>query len=59
MNDRRNALKDYNEEKNETRYRLVHPIEAQPEKGLISLESPIGKALRGKRGGERVGLNDM
>ena len=30
------------------------PVEADPKKGLISLESPVGKALLGKTAGDRV-----
>lgn len=36
------------------KYRIVGSVEANPEKGLISNESPIGKALLGKREGEEV-----
>jgi transcription elongation factor GreA len=31
----------------ETSYTIVGPVEADPTKGLISLESPVGKALMG------------
>jgi transcription elongation factor GreA len=35
-------------------YRIVGSAEADPKKGFISNESPIGKALIGKRKGEEV-----
>ena len=35
-------------------YRLVHPIEADPSSGLVSVESPFGKALIGKKVGDTV-----
>ncbi len=35
-------------------YTLVGAIEAKPTQNLISTESPIGKALRGKRAGDRA-----
>jgi transcription elongation factor GreA len=33
-------------------YRLVEPQEASPVDGLLSIESPVGAALRGLRPGE-------
>jgi transcription elongation factor GreA len=38
----------------EENYTIVGPVEADPKKGLISLESPVGKALLGKAAGEKV-----
>jgi len=38
----------------EERYTIVGAIEAKPSAGRISNESPIGKALLGKRAGERA-----
>jgi transcription elongation factor GreA len=35
-------------------YTIVGPAEARPTKGLISNESPVGKALLGKRVGDEV-----
>jgi transcription elongation factor GreA len=35
-------------------YTIVGPAEAQPTEGLISNESPVGKALLGKRVGDEV-----
>ncbi len=35
-------------------YRLVGPDESEPEKGLISITSPLGRALVGKRPNEEV-----
>ena len=39
-------------EGDEERYTIVGAIEARPSHGLISNESPVGKALLGKREGE-------
>ena len=38
----------------EENYTIVGPVEADPKKGLISLESPVGKALLGKAKGDKV-----
>jgi transcription elongation factor GreA len=38
----------------ETAYTIVGPVEADPTKGLISLESPVGKALMGHGAGDKV-----
>ena len=38
----------------EERYTVVGAIEAKPTLGLISTESPIGKALLGKKAGDRT-----
>jgi len=38
----------------EERYTIVGAIEAKPAAGLISNESPVGKALLGKRAGQRA-----
>ena len=40
----------------EHRYRLVGPDEFQVERGLVSVESPIGRALLGKREGDAVSV---
>ncbi len=42
------------EEGRETRYRLVGPDETEAEAGLISIDSPIGRALLGKRADDEV-----
>jgi transcription elongation factor GreB len=42
------------EEERVVRYRLVGTDETQPEAGLISVESPIGSVLLGKRVGDEV-----
>jgi transcription elongation factor GreA len=43
------------DEEGETiRYHLVGAVEADPVRGNISVESPVGRALVGKRAGERV-----
>ncbi len=39
---------------NETRYRLVGPDETEAERGRISVDSPIGRALLGRRVDEEV-----
>jgi len=36
------------------KYKIVGSVEANPEKGYISNESPIGKALIGKKEGEQI-----
>lgn len=38
----------------EERYTIVGAVEAKPAAGLISNESPIGKALMGKRSGQKA-----
>ena len=38
----------------EENFTIVGPVEADPRKGLISLESPVGKALLGKTKGDKV-----
>ena len=38
----------------EENFSIVGPVEADPRKGLISLESPVGKALLGKTKGDKV-----
>jgi transcription elongation factor GreA len=39
-----------------TTYHLVGAVEADPSTGRISVESPVGRALVGKRAGERVSV---
>lgn len=41
-------------EDGEMEYKIVGSYEANPEKGFISNESPIGQALLGKKAGEEV-----
>lgn len=43
-----------NEEGEETVYRIVGPDEFEVAKGWISIDSPVGKALLGKREGDEV-----
>jgi transcription elongation factor GreA len=43
-------------EGDEERYTIVGAIEAKPKDGLISNESPIGKALLGKRVGQEANV---
>ena len=38
----------------EISYQLLGPYESAPEKGLISVTSPIGQALIGKKEGDEV-----
>jgi transcription elongation factor GreA len=38
----------------EESFTIVGPVEADPSKGLISLESPVGKALIGHKKGDKV-----
>ncbi len=47
-----------NEGKN-LRYRIVHPIEADPLKSLISIDSPLGKDLLGRKIKDKIVLNDI
>lgn len=50
-----NTVKVYFEEDDETEeYRLVTSIRGNSMQGLISIESPMGKALLGHKEGERV-----
>lgn len=41
------------------RYRLVESAEANISRGLLSLESPLGKALLGKKVGDTVEVNSV
>ena len=43
-------------EGNEARFRLVGPDESDVEHGLISVDSPIGRSLRGRREDDEVTL---
>ena len=43
-------------EGNKSKYRLVGPDEINPEKGYISVDSPLGKAVLGKEVGARVNI---
>lgn len=38
-------------------YQILGPLEAKPEKGLISHHSPLGSALLGKKKGDKFSLN--
>ena len=46
-----------NNESGELKYRLVHPIEADPESDLLSIESPLGKLVINKKVGDKIELN--
>ena len=41
----------------EVTYQLLGPYESEPEKGRISVKSPIGRALIGKQVGDEVKVN--
>ncbi|MBQ7637251.1 MAG: transcription elongation factor GreA [Lachnospiraceae bacterium] len=52
-----NTVEVYVEEDDETEtYRIVTSIRGDALSGLVSIESPIGKALMGKRVGDRVSV---
>ncbi len=38
-------------------YRIVGPAEANPYEGMISYESPLGRALMGRHSGEEIALS--
>ncbi|MCR5789543.1 MAG: transcription elongation factor GreA [Lachnospiraceae bacterium] len=44
----------FEEDKEEEKYKLVTTVRSDSLKGLISIESPLGKAILGKKTGERV-----
>jgi transcription elongation factor GreA len=44
-------------ESGEAEFKIVGSAEADPEKGWISNESPIGKALIGKKPGDEIEVN--
>lgn len=46
-----------NDSNKEVTYQIVGPVEANPLEGKISNESPIGKALIGKKEGEKVEID--
>ena len=50
-----NTVDVYFEEDDETEtYRLVTSVRGNSLQGLISIESPLGKAIRGRKVGDRV-----
>ncbi len=50
-----NTVEIHYEDDDETAvYRIVTPIRCDPGKGLISNESPLGKALIGKKTGDKI-----
>lgn len=50
-----NTVEVYFEEDDETEvYRLVTSVRGNSLQGLISIESPLGKAIRGHKAGDRV-----
>lgn len=48
-----------NNGREEKRYRLVHSLEAEPVKNLLSIDSPLGKELVGKKSGESIVFNSQ
>ena len=53
-----NTVEVYFEEDNETEtYRLVTSVRGNSLQGLISIESPLGKAIQGHKVGDRVFVN--
>ena len=53
-----NTVEVYFEEDDETEtYRLVTSVRGNSLQGLISIESPLGKAIQGHKGGYRVFVN--
>jgi transcription elongation factor GreA len=46
-----------NDKKGELNYRLVHPLEANPESDLLSVESPLGRLIIDKEAGDTIELN--
>jgi transcription elongation factor GreA len=51
------TLEVEDEEGESTVYHLVGAVEADPTTGRISVESPVGRALVGKRAGDRVSVD--
>ena len=50
-----NTVKIYFEDDDETEtYRLVTSVRGNSLQGLISIESPLGKAIKGRKAGDRV-----
>jgi transcription elongation GreA/GreB family factor len=43
----------------ETKYRLVHQLEADPSKNLVSANSPLGKSVLNLTTGKRFSLNGL
>ncbi|HZV48317.1 MAG TPA: transcription elongation factor GreA [Candidatus Dormibacteraeota bacterium] len=50
------AIEVEDEEGETVVYHLVGAVEADPANGFISVESPVGRALVGKRAGDRVSV---
>ena len=44
-------------EESEETYRIVGPAEASPKEGRVSFESAVGKALMGRRVGDKVPIS--
>src|SRR5215472_10341117 len=51
------VVKVEDDEGESTVYRLVGAVEADPQTGHISVESPVGRALVGKRAGDEVSVD--
>jgi transcription elongation factor GreA len=41
----------------EVKYQLLGPYESEPEKGILSVASPLGQALIGGRAGDEISVN--
>ena len=50
------SVKVRDEESEEVSYNLVGSAQANPRQGLISYESPVGRALMGRRAGDTVSV---
>ena len=54
-----NTVEVYFEDDDETEtYRLVTSVRGNSLQGLISIESPLGKAIKGRKAGDRVKVKD-
>lgn len=48
------VLVEFEDEGEQERYKLVTSVRSDSLNGLISIESPLGRAIRGKKAGDRV-----
>lgn len=48
------VLVEFEEDGEQERYKLVTSVRSDSLNGLISIESPLGRAIRGKKAGDRV-----
>lgn len=47
-----------NKEGRKRKIRIVHSLESNPAKNLISIDSPLGKILKGKKKGQAIPLRE-